>query len=84
MNLPLSFRLLSSKLFAPIVLIIFFLFSLSAVAQKKMSPKQIEKLKEEAMAAVEENSKLTQVMVDKIFSFSELGFQEVETSKYIT
>ncbi|MGB3589105.1 MAG: amidohydrolase [Tunicatimonas sp.] len=49
-----------------------------------MSPKKIEKLKEEAMAAVEENSKLTQVMVDKIFSFSELGFQEVETSKYIT
>ncbi|MEM8969591.1 MAG: amidohydrolase, partial [Bacteroidota bacterium] len=49
-----------------------------------MSSKQIEKLKEEAVAAVEKNSKLTQVMVDKIFSFSELGFQEVETSKYIT
>jgi len=28
--------------------------------------------------------KLTQVMVDKIFSFSELGQQEVETSAYIT
>ncbi len=27
---------------------------------------------------------MAQVMVDKIFSFSELGFQEVETSKYIT
>ncbi|WKN46346.1 amidohydrolase [Tunicatimonas pelagia] len=49
-----------------------------------MSGKQIEKLKEEAALAVEKNSKLTQVMVDKIFSFSELGFQEVETSKYIT
>jgi len=84
MNLPLRFGLLSYKLLAPLVLIAFFLFNLSAVAQKKMSSKQIEKLKEEAAAAVEENSKLTQVMVDKIFSFSELGFQEVETSKYIT
>ena len=27
---------------------------------------------------------LTQQMVDSIFSFSELGFQEYETSKYIT
>jgi aminobenzoyl-glutamate utilization protein B len=84
MNVPLRFCLSSYKLFAPAVLITFFLFNLNAVAQKKMSSKQIEKLKEEAAAAVEENSKLTQVMVDKIFSFSELGFQEVETSKYIT
>ena len=29
-------------------------------------------------------AKLTQVMVDKIFSFSELGQQEHETSAYIT
>ncbi len=84
MNLLLRFYSTSYKHIIPLVLVTLLLFDLSAVAQKKMSPKKIEKLKEEAMAAVEENSKLTQVMVDKIFSFSELGFQEVETSKYIT
>ncbi|MCG8468868.1 MAG: amidohydrolase, partial [Gemmatimonadetes bacterium] len=35
-------------------------------------------------ARVAEMEKLTQVMVDKIFSFSELGQQEFETSAYIT
>jgi aminobenzoyl-glutamate utilization protein B len=33
---------------------------------------------------VEANRKLTQVIVDKLFSFSELGFHEVETSRYLT
>ena len=28
--------------------------------------------------------KQTQVMIDMVFSFGELGFQEVETSKYLT
>ena len=41
-------------------------------------------LKEEVVKKVDERAKLAQVMVDKIFSFSELGFQEIETSKYIT
>ncbi len=45
---------------------------------------RIAALKERAVAAVEANAKLTQVMVDQIFSFGELGFQEVETSRYIT
>ena len=26
---------------------------------------------------------MTQVMIDKVFSFGELGFQEFETSKYM-
>lgn len=33
---------------------------------------------------VEDDKKATQVMVDKVFSFAELGFQEFETSKYLT
>ncbi|WP_222984495.1 peptidase dimerization domain-containing protein [Flagellimonas meishanensis] len=53
-------------------------------AQKKYSKKQIEKLKSEAAQIVEANHKQSQVMVDKIFSFAELGFQEVESSKYLT
>ncbi len=55
-----------------------------ATAQKKYSAKKIQSLKEEAARKVEENAKLAQVMVDKVFSFAELGFQEVETSNYLT
>jgi len=41
-------------------------------------------LKQEAAAEVDGLQTLTQQMVDQIFSFSELGFQEVETSRYVT
>lgn len=51
---------------------------------KKYSAKQIEALKKEAATKVEANAKLAQVMVDKVFSFAELGFQETETSGYLT
>ncbi|TVP57449.1 MAG: amidohydrolase [Gemmatimonadales bacterium] len=40
-------------------------------------------LMEEVEAGVLERAGLAAEMVDKIFSFSELGFQEVETSRYI-
>jgi aminobenzoyl-glutamate utilization protein B len=33
---------------------------------------------------VDKNAKLAQVMVDTVFSFGELGFQEIETSTYLT
>src|SRR5260370_4275583 len=44
----------------------------------------IDELKSEARALVDARRTFTQQMVDEIFSFSELGFQEVETSAYIT
>ncbi|MDX5338252.1 MAG: amidohydrolase [Cyclobacteriaceae bacterium] len=53
-------------------------------AQKKYSQKQIDALKTEVAELVQNNHKQSQVMVDKIFSFAELGFQEVESSKYLT
>ncbi|MGW8121903.1 amidohydrolase [Roseivirga echinicomitans] len=53
-------------------------------AQKKYSEKQINKLKTEVAEIVENNHKQTQVMIDKIFSFAELGFQEYESSNYLT
>ncbi|WP_047245064.1 amidohydrolase [Maribacter thermophilus] len=56
----------------------------TATAQKKYSKKQIAKLKSEVATVVEDNKKQVQVMVDKVFSFAELGFQEVESSKYLT
>ena len=57
---------------------------LSAFPQKKYTSKQIEALKTEAAEIVQAHHKQSQVMVDKIFSFAELGFQEVESSKYLT
>ena len=59
-------------------------YSFDLLAQKKLSKKQMSSLKEEASQKVQDNSKMTQVMVDKVFSFAELGFQEYETSKYLT
>src|SRR5437879_2763091 len=44
----------------------------------------IDELKSEARALIYGRRTFTQQMVDEIFSFSELGFQEVETSAYIT
>ena len=44
----------------------------------------IANLTDDVAAEVESMTKFTQVMVDMIFSFSELGFQEFETSRYIT
>src|SRR6056297_147305 len=56
----------------------------TSTAQKKYSKSQVKKFKAEVEAIVEANKKQTQVMVDKIFSFAELGFQEEESSKYLT
>lgn len=66
------------------LLLSFLFLSTGLWAQKQYSKKQIEKLKNEAADLVEQNHKQTQVMIDKIFSFAELGFQEYESSKYLT
>jgi aminobenzoyl-glutamate utilization protein B len=47
-------------------------------------PPTLPALKQEAATEVDNLQTLTQQMVDEIFSFSELGFQEVETSRYVT
>ncbi|MCS6816232.1 MAG: amidohydrolase [Blastocatellia bacterium] len=57
---------------------------LRAIQRGSASPAQIEAYKQELLATVEGMRKLTQVMVDMIFSFAELGFQEFETSRYVT
>jgi len=44
---------------------------------------RLEGFKREAIADVDGRAQFTQQMVDQIFSFGELGFQEIETSKYI-
>ncbi len=44
----------------------------------------VGKLKAEAAAKVEAQAKLAQQITDTVFSFGELGYQEVETSRYLT
>jgi aminobenzoyl-glutamate utilization protein B len=44
----------------------------------------LEGYKKEAAASVDSLSTLAQQMVDSVFSFGELGFQELETQRYLT
>ena len=44
---------------------------------------KITQLKTEAAADVESMKEFSQQMVDQLFSYGELGFQEFETSKYL-
>lgn len=63
---------------------LFFQFLLSPIQAQQISKKQLKKLKAATEQEVESRHKETQVMIDKVFSFAELGFQEYETSKYLT
>ncbi len=45
---------------------------------------KLDALKQEVLADIDSRRQFTQQMVDQIFSYGELGFQEFETSKYIT
>ncbi|WP_375434917.1 amidohydrolase [uncultured Hymenobacter sp.] len=55
-----------------------------AAAQTTMSPAKLEALKKELAVEIDKQQKATQQMVDMVFSFGELGFQETETSRYLT
>ena len=44
---------------------------------------RLEALKDEAVQGVEARAELVQRVVDQIFSYGELGFQEIETSRYL-
>jgi len=73
------------KKFFNLILIIFLSFGfLQAENDTKLEEKKVKMLKEEVLSKIEARQKDIQVMVDMIFSFSELGFQEFETSKYVT
>ena len=56
----------------------------ATTAAQGLSEQDLAPLLERVEEGVLERAKLAQVMVDKIFSFSELGQQEIETSAYIT
>jgi len=53
-----------------------------APAQSQQSDSRLDALKDEAAQEVDRMKEFTQQVVDQIFSFGELGFQESETSRY--
>ena len=58
--------------------------SLAAHAAPGMSQNERMDVKKALIKAVDDRAKQVQVMNDMIFSFGELGFQEFQTSKYLT
>src|SRR6516164_6443652 len=66
---------------------LFVLTSLSALclgAQPKVSSEKEASMKADLAGQIDAMKKQAQVMVDSVFSFGELGFQEFETSKYLS
>lgn len=53
-------------------------------AQNKISADKEAAIKADLGGQIDAMKKQAQVMVDSVFSFAELGFQEFETSKYLT
>jgi aminobenzoyl-glutamate utilization protein B len=47
------------------------------------APARLDALKKEAVEDVDGRKKFSQQMVDRIFSYGELGFQEFETTRYL-
>lgn len=55
-----------------------------APAQTKIASEREAAMKADLNGQIESMKKQAQVMVDSVFSFGELGFQEFETSKYLS
>ena len=74
------------KVFRPLLAATLLVAPVIASAQAAAAPAdpRLERLKTEALTAVEGKAKMVQEIVDMLFSFGELGFQEFETSKYLT
>ncbi len=69
----------------PTLLVLFaFLCLAGIVSAQTPNEDKIKRLKAEAIAEIEKQYTLGQQINDMLFSFAELGFQEVETSTYLT
>ena len=64
------------------VLLLTAVLAVSASAQ--IAPARASAMKADLAGQIDGMKKQAQVMVDTVFSFGELGFQEFETSKYLT
>src|SRR5689334_10570684 len=56
----------------------------STLAQTPATPGKEAAMKADLIGQIDAMKKMAQVMVDSVFSFGELGFQEIETTKYLT
>ena len=70
-------RLGSGNRLVPTAVVVAVLAASAAGAQ------DLERLRGVADQGAAERAKLVQVMVDSVFSFGELGFQEFQTSRYL-
>jgi aminobenzoyl-glutamate utilization protein B len=68
----------------PVFVCVLAAYALAAAPSFAQSNARLEALKKEVVTKVEARAKLAQEMVDSVFSFGELGFQEFETSRYLT
>ena len=59
-------------------------FTACMCAQTRVTAQQEASIKADLAGRIEGMKKQAQVMTDTVFSYSELGFQEFETSKYLT
>ena len=60
------------------------LIILTPAGLRAQTDTRLEGLKDEVLRMVEEDAKMVQEIVDMLFSFGELGFQEFETQRYLT
>ena len=80
------------RLFQAAAAVVVAFSGLAVAAQRREVPStsptssnpKLERYKAELAAEVDGMKDFTQQMVDQVFSYGELGFQEVETSKYLT
>ena len=68
---------------ATLAALVFLPAALAARTTQDADPR-LEAMKIEALELVEGRAKLVQEIVDHLFSFGELGFQEFETQRYLT
>ncbi len=62
----------------------FLMCAVCAFAQPTVSAEKAAAMKADLSGQIDSMKKQAQVMVDSVFSFGELGFQEFETSRYLT
>ena len=68
----------------PALLSLLGLVAFPLIAQTTPADPRLDRLKKELVADIDSRAKFTQEVVDQIFSFGELGFQEFETQRYLT
>ncbi len=73
-----------ARLLAPSLLVPFLLIAQTPATSASATDPRLDRLKAEVSRGVDARAKLGQQMVDQVFSYGELGMQEVESSKYLT